>query len=172
MADCCCSVFIPSICQHPAQQIWLFSFCYFVFCEVSQIILLSQSILQLQDIKQRNRLFWTRGLCSLGYYHFPDWLVDLPYCKRKWCAGNCSVKGSLLSLCKNWERSCTFTKYSQNSGNSRNVWSHRHSAVFSLQSSHLRNKWPERLLLMCSTRKEEFLFLKHTTVHVGYSKTE
>lgn len=146
MADCCCSVFIHSICWYPAQQIWLFSFSYFVFCEVSKIILLSQTVLELQDTKQRNRLLWTWGLCCLGYCHSFHWLVDLPYCKKKCCSGNWRVKGSLLSLCKNWGHSGTFTQYSLSSGNSRrNVQSHGHFAVFSLQSSHLRKKWPERL---------------------------
>lgn len=83
MADCGCSAFIHSICWNPAQQVWLFSFCYFVFCKVSKIILLSQSVLKLQDTKQRNRILWTWGLCCLGYHHFFHWLVDLLYIVRE-----------------------------------------------------------------------------------------
>lgn len=163
MADCCCSVFIHSICWHPAQQIWLFSFCYFVFCEVSKIILLSQSVLELQDTKQRNRLLWTWGLCCLGYYYFFHWLVDLPYCKGKCCTGNCSLKGSLSSICKNWVRSHTFTEHWLSSGNSRrNVQIHRNFVAFSLQSSHLRNKWPKRLLLMYCIGLEGFFLPSDT----------
>lgn len=60
---CSSSCFILSICWFPGQEPWWFSFCYIDFCEVSQTILLSQSLLELQDQKKRNRHLWTWRLC-------------------------------------------------------------------------------------------------------------
>lgn len=77
---------------HPGQRVWWVSFCYFVFCEVSKIILLSQSLLELQGRKQRNRLLWPEGCAVWGTTtSFTAWLIY------------CTVKESAVQAAEIWK---------------------------------------------------------------------
>lgn len=150
---------------HPGQHVCLVSFCYFVFCEVSRIILLSQSLLDLQGRKQRNRLLCTWGLCCLGYHFF--------HCLIYW-----TVKESAVQATEIWKEAFhpsakpeftrIFTQLALSSGNSRRHFQiARNVVAFSPQSSHLRNKWPRPWVCCMGLEHLAIVFVRHPAFHVG-----
>lgn len=78
---CSSSSFILSIFWFPGQDLWWFFFCYIVFCEVKKTILLSQSLLKLQDQKREIDVFEHKAVC-LQKHHFVDFWGDLLYGKE------------------------------------------------------------------------------------------
>lgn len=151
---------------HPGQRVWLASFCGFVFCEASRIIPLSQSLLDLQGRKQRNRLLCTWGLCCGGTTSFTAWLIY------------CAAKASAVQATEIWkeafypspepEFTSIFTQLALSSGNSRSHFQiARDVLVFSPQSSHLRNKWPRLWVCRMGLEHLPIVFDRHTPFHVG-----
>lgn len=78
---CGSSSFILSICWFPGQDVWWFSFCYIVFCEVRKTILLSQSLLELWTKKEKYMSLNMKVVCLLKH-HFVDLWADLLYRKE------------------------------------------------------------------------------------------